>query len=271
MRLLRTVLVLSALVNLGTVSAIAQHDHGNMLMQAPASTAAAMGKAVEYPSGTETVKSELFLPTGEDKKTTHPAIILVHEWWGLNDWVRQQARDYASNGYVVLAVDLYRGQVAHDTETAHELSRGLPHDRARRDLLAAYGYLQQRKDVGASGKIGTIGWCFGGGLALEFGIAQPGLSAIVVNYGSLPTDDADLQKITAPVLGNFGALDKGIPPSVVAAFQQQMQTLGKHVDVKEYADAGHAFENENNQAGYNATDAADAKARTKQFLAANLK
>ena len=238
-------------------------------MGAP-STAAAMGKQVAYPSGQETVTSELFLPTGEKKSNTHPALILIHEWWGLNDWVREQARDYAASGYVVLAVDLYRGQVATDPDAAHELSRGLPHDRARRDLLAAAAYLRQRKDVGASGKIGTIGWCFGGGLALEFGIADPDLSAIVVNYGSLPTDDTDLQKITSPVLGNFGALDKGIPPTAVAGFQQQMQALGKTVDMKEYDDAGHAFENENNKAGYNAADAADAKARTKQFLAKNL-
>lgn len=239
-------------------------------MAAPASTTAAMGKAVEYPSGSESVKSEIFLPSGESKKTTHPAVILIHEWWGLNDWVRTQAREYAAKGFVVLAVDLYRGQVASDPDTAHQLSRGLPHDRARRDLLAAYGYLRQRKDVGASGKIGTVGWCFGGGLAMEFGIAEPGLSAIVVNYGSLPTDGADLQKINAPVLGNFGALDKGIPPAAVSAFQQQMQGLGKKVDVKEYEDAGHAFENENNHAGYNAADAADAQARTMRFLAANL-
>lgn len=263
-------LVFGMVVALPCTSVQAQHDHGAMAMAAPASTAAAMGKVVEYPSGSERVKGELFLPTGESKKTTHPAIILIHEWWGLNDWVRTQARDYAANGYVVLAVDLYRGQVANDAETAHELSRGMPHDRARRDLLGAFSYLQERKDVGASGKIGVIGWCFGGGLALEFGIAEPGLSAIVVNYGSLPTDSSDLQKINAPVLGNFGALDKGIPPTAVSAFQQQMQTLGKHVDVKEYDDAGHAFENENNHAGYNAADASDAKARTKQFLATNL-
>ncbi len=274
MRTLQTSTCFLALALLGATAAVAQHDHGAPQSGAPMmgapSTAVAMGKSVSYASGSETVKSELFLPAGEQKKNTHPAIILIHEWWGLNDWVREQARDYASSGYVVLAVDLYRGQVATDSDMAHELSRGMPHDRARRDLLAAANYLRQRKDVGASGKIGTVGWCFGGGLALEFAIADPDLSAVVVNYGSLPTDDADLKKINAPVLGNFGAMDKGIPPSAVTAFQQQMQTLGKTVDVKDYDDAGHAFENEYNKAGYNAADAADAKARTKQFLARNL-
>ena len=250
-------------------AAVAQHDHGARMMGAATNTGV-KGTVVQYPSGTETVSGELFLPVGVKKKQTQPAVILIHEWWGLNDWVREQARDYAANGYVVLAVDLYHGKVATDGETAHELSRGLPHDRAQRDLVGAYTYLTHRPDVGASGKVGTIGWCFGGGLALEFGIAEPSLSAIVVNYGSLPTDAAELKKITAPVLGNFGALDKGITPADVSAFDTQMKELGKTVDLKEYPDAGHAFENENSKTGYNGPDADDAKARTKAFLAAHL-
>ena len=228
------------------------------------------GTVVQYTSGTETVNAEVFVPAGESKKTTHAAVILIHEWWGLNDWVRQQARDYAASGYVVLAVDLYRGKVATEPEMAHELSRGLPHDQAIRDLEGAFQYLQHRKDVGASGKIGVVGWCFGGGLALEFAIAEPKLSAVVVNYGALPTDTGELKKISAPVLGNFGALDQGIPPAAVATFESQMKELGKSVDVKEYADAGHAFENENNGPRFKPAEAADAKQRSKAFLARNL-
>ena len=114
----------------------AQHDHGAMAAMA-GNTKAAMGTPVRYASGTETASAELFLPTGVPKKATQPAVILIHEWWGLNDWVREQARDYAASGYVVLAVDLYRGKVATDPDTAHELSRGLPHAEARRDLFGA--------------------------------------------------------------------------------------------------------------------------------------
>lgn len=227
------------------------------------------GETVTYNSGSETVKSELFLPP-ESPTAKHPALIVIHEWWGLNDWVRQQAREFADAGYITLAVDLYRGQVATDPMMAHELMRGVPQDRERRDLLAAYSYLRSRKDVGSKDRIGVVGWCMGGGYAIDFATMEPGLSAVVVNYGSLPTDTDALKKIDAPVLGSFGAQDRGITPQMVQTFEQQMHALGKQVSIKEYPDAGHAFENPNNTAGYRPADAADAHARIMQFLREHL-
>jgi len=237
------------------------------LTLAAATLHAQAGQDVSFPSGDETVHGLLYLPSGPGP---HPGLIVIHEWWGLNDWIKQQAQHFADQGYVALAVDLYRGKVATDAETAHELSRGLPQDRGVHDLTSAAAWLSHRKDVDPN-RIGAIGWCMGGGFAAQLAVADPGLRAVVINYGSLPTDKTALQGIHAAVLGNFGAQDRGITPDDVHAFQAAMESLGKSVDVKEYPDAGHAFENPNNTAGYRPADAQDAQQRYDRFLAEHLK
>jgi carboxymethylenebutenolidase len=159
--------------------------------------------------------------------------------------------------------------VATTPDLAHELSRGLPQDQGVRDLTAAMTWLENRKDVKRN-HIGAVGWCMGGGYALQLAIASPTLKAVAVNYGSLATDKAALAQIHAAVLGNFGGQDRGIPPDAVHAFEASMQSLGKPVDAKIYPLAGHAFENPNNQAGYRPDDAADALARVDRFFAEQL-
>lgn len=219
-------------------------------------------ETVEFPSGKEKASGFLAVP---DKPGVYPGLIVIHEWWGLNDWVKEQSENLAGQGYVVLAVDLYHGKSAADPSDAHELMRGMPQDRAIRDMQAAYEYLAARKDV-KPGRIGAIGWCMGGGLALQLAIHQPRLAAIVVNYGALPTDPNDIQQIGAAVLGNFGADDKGITPADVQAFDKTMKGLNRRIDVKIYPGAGHAFENPNNTGGYRPEAAADAWKRTLAFL-----
>jgi carboxymethylenebutenolidase len=228
---------------------------------------AATPQTISYPSGDQTVQGLLYLPTGTGP---HPAIVVIHEWWGLNDWIKQQASDYADQGYVALAVDLYRGKVASDPEMAHELMRGLPQDRGVRDLVSAVAYLKTRKDVNTS-RIGAVGWCMGGGYTAQLALAEPSLRAAAINYGSLPTDPAALKQIHAKVLGNFGGLDQGIPPADVQAFAAAMKADGNPIDVKIYPDAGHAFENPNNKTGYRSADAADAKQRMNDFFTRTLR
>ena len=223
-------------------------------------------QAVTFPSGDSTAQALLYLPQGPGQ---HPALIVIHEWWGLNDWIKQEAAGYAAKGYVTLAVDLYRGKVATDPEMAHELSRGLPQDQGVRDLTAAVAWLQSRKDVKRE-RIGAVGWCMGGGYALQLAIASTALRAVAINYGSLATDKAALGQIHAAVLGNFGGQDRGIPPDAVHAFEAAMQSLGKPVDAKIYPLAGHAFENPNNASGFRPADAADALARIDGFFASTL-
>lgn len=233
----------------------------------------AQGRTVTFPSGSETASGLLFQPGARaahaKQPDRHPGLIVIQEWWGLNDWIKQQAQGFADQGYVTLAVDLYRGKVATDAEMAHELMRGLPQDRGVRDLTSAAAWLAKQPDVDPS-RIGAIGWCMGGGYAAQLAVADPDLKAVVINYGALPTDKEALERIHAHVLGNFGGLDRGITPDDVHGFQSAMQSLGKPVDAKIYPDAGHAFENPNNQGGYKAEDAADAQQRSREFLGAEL-
>ena len=228
---------------------------------------ASEGKPVSYKSGDETVQAVLYTPQG---KGPFPGIIVIHEWWGLNDWVKEQAARLADQGYVALAVDLYRGKVATTPDEAHEIMRGVPEDRAQRDLHAAFQFLSSQADV-KKDRIGAIGWCMGGGYALDVALAEPTLAADVINYGHLATDPQSLKKINAPILGLFGAQDRGIPAADVHQFEQALKQMGKTIDVKIYDDAGHAFENPNNTAGYREADAADAWRRTADFLADTLK
>jgi carboxymethylenebutenolidase len=228
---------------------------------------AAEGRPVSYKSGDETVQGVLYTPAG---KGPFPALIVIHEWWGLNDWVKDQASKLADQGYVALAIDLYRGKVATTPDQAHEIMRGVPEDRAKRDLHAAFAFLASRPSV-KKDKIGSIGWCMGGGYSLDVALQEPTLAATVINYGHLATETDTLKKINAPILGLFGGQDQGIPPDAVHKFEDALKQMGKKIDVKIYDDAGHAFENPNNKNGYRADDAADAWKRTVDFLAATLK
>ena len=142
------------------------------------------GKIVSYKSDGETVSGFLVTPEG---KGPFPAIVMIHEWWGLNDQVKGEAKKLAKEGYVVLAVDLYRGKVTTDPDEAHELLRGLPEDRAVRDLLAAVSYLKTLPNV-KKDKIGSIGWCMGGGYSLSLAVNSPDLASCVIYYGRLITD-----------------------------------------------------------------------------------
>lgn len=231
------------------------------------SLCAAQGKPVSYKSGDETVQGILYTPAG---KGPFPALIVIHEWWGLNDWVKDQASKLSDQGYVTLAIDLYRGKVATTPDEAHQIMRGVPEDRAKRDLHAAFEYLASQTSV-KKDRIGSIGWCMGGGYSLDVALQEPTLAADVINYGHLATDAAALQKINAPILGIFGAQDKGIPPEDVRKFGESLDKMGKKIEVKIYDDAGHAFENPKNAQGYRAADAQDAWRRTIDFLAENLK
>jgi carboxymethylenebutenolidase len=233
---------------------------------------AATPKNVSYKSGNETVHGIIYAPEG---KGPFPGIIVIHEWWGLNDWVKEQASKLADQGYVALAIDLYRGKVATTPNEAHEFMGGVPQDRAARDLQAAFAYLQSQPNV-KKDRIGAIGWCMGGGYALHMALDQPKLAADIVNYGvadyaSLAKDQSALKKINAPILGLFGQQDRGIPADDVKNFAEQLDKLGKKVDITIYPDAGHAFENPNNKDGYRPKDAADAWKKIVSFFAANLK
>ena len=260
------------------IGTLARAGRGSKVLLTSAAVAlflCAGAKAVEKPK-TETVQFKSgdqilsgFLASPE-KDGKHPAMIVIHESSGLNDWVKEQAEKLAEQGYVSLSVDLYGGKTATDPTETHELMRGLPQDRAIKDLKAAFDYLESRPDVKKE-SIGAIGWGMGGGLAVQLAVHEPRLKGCVVNYGALPTDPGDLQNIGAPILGNFGALDKGITPEDVKAFQVSMTKLKRFVSLKIYDNAGHGFENPNNANAYRPEAAEDAWKRTLLFLKAVVK
>ena len=233
-----------------------------------ATPALAAEQNLSFKSGDETASGLLVTPEG---KGPFPAVIVIQEWWGVDDWIKSQARALAKEGYVALAVDLYRGKVTSKQEEAHQLMSGLSPDRAMRDLEAAFATLQARPDV-RKDRIGAIGWCMGGRYSLALATEEPGLAATVAYYGAPPTDAAAIGKIKSAVLGNYGAEDKGPSPDQVKSFESAMKKAGKTIDVKLYDGAGHAFANPNNPwGGYREAAAKDAWTRTTAFFASHLK
>lgn len=233
-----------------------------LFIPAFASAASIQDETVMFQSGGENVRAYFARPDGAG---SHPALILIHEWWGLNEQIKGEARKFAEEGFVALAPDLYRGTATGDPSVAHELMRGMPQDRAVRDLRAAFAFLASRNDV-KKDKIASVGWCMGGGLSLQLAVNEPQLAAAVVYYGSMPTDSAAIEKIKAPVLGNFGAEDRGISAAAVRNFEKAMKAAGKSADIKIYPGAGHGFQNSNNKLAYHQTAAEDSWKRTLAFL-----
>lgn len=225
------------------------------------------GKFEDFPSQGGNARAYLSVPETPGK---HPALIVIQEWWGLNDWIASNADRFAREGYVAAAVDLYRGRVAENADVAHELMRGLDQDRGMADLKATIDRLLTRPDVDPS-RIGAIGWCMGGGYALQLAAAEPRLKAVVVNYGHLLSNPTAVDAIKPSLLGNFAQDDAGIPPADVTAFANALKAKGKDVDFQVFPNVGHAFMNPSNKKGYNADAAALAWSRIEAFLTAKLK
>ncbi len=193
-----------------------------------------------------------------------PGVVMVHEWWGLNEQIKDMAETLAAQGYAVLAVDLY-GEVAETPDQARALSGGLDQAAAVQNLQAAKAFLEDR----GAGKVASLGWCFGGGQTLQLALNEP-LDATVIYYGRLVTDADELRAISSPVLGIFGEEDASIPVESVQAFDLALDEAGVVHDVYVYPGVGHAFANPSG-AAYAPDETADAWAKTLAFLAEHLK
>lgn len=199
-----------------------------------------------------------------------PGIIVIHEWWGLNDNIRSMTRQLAGQGYAALAIDLFGGEVAEEPSGAQELVSGVMEDReaTRENLRAAYAYLTE--EVGSE-RVGVIGWCFGGMWSLRTGLLLPEeLDATVVYYGPPVTEPDRLRILGMPILGHFGMEDGSIPPDTVRRFASVLDSLGVENAVHLYEGAGHAFANPSGTR-YRPEAADTAWNRTLEFLARHLK
>jgi len=198
-----------------------------------------------------------------------PAVIMIHEWWGLNDNIRAMADRLAAEGYIVFAVDLYAGNTASTPSEARALMVEVIEDPepANQNIRAAYEFLTQ--NAGAT-HVGSLGWCFGGHWSLNTALLFPDdLDASVIYYGQVTDDEDALRTLNMPVLGLFAAEDRGIKVDTVEAFRDALERLRKNHDIHIYPGVGHAFANPTGN-NYNAAAAEDAWRRTLEFLKLHL-
>lgn len=196
-----------------------------------------------------------------------PAVVLIHEWWGLNDQIKAVAADFAAQGYIALAIDLMDGKVATtpDEAKAQTAAVGADTQTAIDTCTLWTDWLRSHKD--STGKVGTCGWCFGGGWSLNTSLATP-IDATVIYYGRVTQSAEELAPLSGPVLGHFATKDNFINAPMVNGFIEQMGKAGKSLTVYWY-EADHAFANPTSSR-YDQEDAASAWDRTKGFLAQNL-
>ena len=192
---------------------------------------------------------------------TAPAVLLIHEWWGLNNQIKAVAADLSEQGYMAFCVDLYDGHVTADATQAGAWMEQLDPKQATETLVAWVQWL--KKAPGCSGKVATLGWCMGGGWSLNASIADP-VDATVVYYGRVDRSVTDLGKLKGPVLGQFAARDQWINKPMVEGFEAAMKKAGKKLEVYWY-DADHAFANPSNPK-YKKDDAAKAHAQALTYL-----
>ena len=197
----------------------------------------------------------------------YPGVVMIHEWWGLNDNIKEMADNLASHGYVVLAVDLYGGKVATTSDQARELITKFDSEYGKQNMNSAVSLLRNDYSVDT---IGSVGWCFGGGQSLNLALNNSDMDATVIYYGSLVTDPETLSSIQWPVLGIFAELDKGIPVETVMEFESALNKLDIDNQIHIYPGVDHAFANPSGER-YAPEESKDAWAQTLSFLESNLK
>lgn len=209
-----------------------------------------------------------YLAKPDKTDESRPGIIVIHEWWGLNDNIRMMTEKLAGEGYTALAVDLYKGKVAESPDSAGTYARSVNEKEAIDNLTQAYTYLAEQQGASA---IGTIGWCFGGNWSLQTALALPEkVDATVIYYGRLVTDTQRLAKLEMPILGIFGGEDEGIPPKQVKKFESALNEAGVNNSIHIYEGAGHAFANPSGSS-YVKKAAEDAWQKTTAFFEKHLK
>ncbi len=197
----------------------------------------------------------------------YPAVIMIHEWWGLNENIRDMAEKLASHGYIVFAVDLYDGQVATTSDEARQLRSSFDEQYWIENMNVATEYVQEQH---SPEKIGSIGWCFGGGQSLNLALNNEDMDATVIYYGSLETEQETLSSINWPILGIFAELDQGIPPQTVNEFESALNELEIPNEIHIYPEVNHAFANPSGDR-YAPDASMDAWKKTISFFEMNLR
>lgn len=231
-------------------------------------TAKLQNKTVEY---FQDAQGYLVYPVSSNDTINKklPAVVMIHEWWGLNENIKDMANLLAKQGFVVLAADLYKGEVANNQERAMELVQAARNNQNNSisNLQSAVKYLASLPNVDST-KISSLGWCFGGGQSLQLALNSQDhpLAATILYYGTpLVTDKASLTKIKWPVLGIFGDKDQGIPVEEVNQFRTSLDQSGITNEIHIYKGVGHAFANPSGD-NYAPKETEDAWQKTLSFL-----
>ena len=199
----------------------------------------------------------------------YPAVVVIQEWWGLNDNIRDIANRIAAEGYVALAPDLYHGNVTAEPDEAQKLMMALQQEKAVVDMNGAVSALQARDDVD-SARVGVTGFCLGGGLALLLAMKNPAITAAAPFYGVPMGDLSEAANIQGGVLGLYAGQDGFVTAEYVDQVRRALEGAGVSHEIHTYPDADHAFFNDTTGA-YKADDATDAWGRLTRFLAAQLR
>lgn len=224
-----------------------------------------MGETIEFASNGSTCQGYLAAPDGGG-----PGIVVIQEWWGLDDHIKDVCDRFAAEGYAAVAPDLYGGNAASEPDEAGKLMMALNIERAAKDLSGAVDAANER---GAGDGVGVIGFCMGGGLALYLSTSRPDLvKAVVPFYGVIPWESAqpDYSNLAGAVQGHYAADDGFLPVDQVKALEQQLDDLGKEAELFVYPDTDHAFFNDTREA-YDRDAAQLAWERTLQFFARKLR
>jgi len=226
-----------------------------------------MGEMVEFASNGSTVSGYLATP----EVGAGPGLIVIQEWWGLVDHIKDVCDRFAAEGFTALAPDLYHGRTTAEPDEAGKLAMSLDYERAARDLSGGVDYLTAHESVRGQG-VGVVGFCMGGGLSLWLASLRPDQVKAVVSFYGIPRGPAqpDWSRMAATVQGHYGEDDGSISSEQLAALEAQLREAGVDIEVFVYPASGHAFFNDTRPEAYNEEAARQAWIRTLEFLRKHL-
>jgi carboxymethylenebutenolidase len=221
---------------------------------------------IEFTTSAGTAPGYLAVPQGE----SGPATIVLQEWWGVDDHIRSICDRFAAEGFYALAPDIYRGETTTQPDEAQQKMMAMSMEQAEKDMCGAAAFLRSQPGV-TSSKVGSVGFCLGGGLAIWAAAECEEIGAAVTFYYVMPHGKPDFSKISGPVLGHFGTADEFVPVEDAKKLESELRDAGVDVHFEFYEGAGHAFFNDTDRLGTFDAEARDtAWQRTVSFLSSSL-
>ncbi|MFN2616848.1 MAG: dienelactone hydrolase family protein [Thermoleophilaceae bacterium] len=217
---------------------------------------------IEFEANGGTAPGYLAVPDGG----TGPGVVVMQEWWGLEDHIKDICDRFAGEGFLALAPDLYRGETTDQPDEAQQKMMAMSMEQAEKDMRGAVDHVAAHEGFQGSG-VGAVGFCLGGGLAVWAGTINPKVKAVVSYYYAMPHGKPDFSKLQGPVLGHFGEADEMVAVEDAKALEQEIRAAGGNVEFEFYSGAGHAFFNDTNRLGtYDEGHARRSWERTVSFL-----